>query len=127
MHADERPGVDIHRAHGPGLASADNTRSDCRSVSPTTQEIFDCPLAVAPWLPSAPVLDLAVAVLPVITDDTAADLITELTLTIVDQREELRAVRTVLSVALAKLAADGHEKLQLRARVCALLDERRAR
>ena len=73
--------------------------------------------AAAPWLPSMPAIDLAIATLPLITDATTSRVVTELAMTVVDQREQLAAVRTTMSIALTKLTdQEAKKKRALEAR-----------
>lgn len=76
---------------------------------PTANDLFDRPAAPSPWLPSQPAVEMALAILPVITDALAADVITELATTVVDLREELDAVRTEVSVLLQMMHDSGSE------------------
>lgn len=92
---------------------------------PTADEIFGQRLAPAPWPSSRPVLALVVELLPAIEDDLTADLVEHLALSLVDRDDELRAVREVLSSALAHLHAQHAEILRLRRRLADLHDERR--
>ena len=92
---------------------------------PTADEIFGQQLAPPPWLSSRPLLDLVVSVLPLSEDDLAADLLEQLALALVDQDDEIRAVRAVLSSALAMSHTQHVEILRLRRRLVDLLDARR--
>jgi hypothetical protein len=83
------------------------------------------PAPMSPW--SDPVIPLAIAVLPTLEDDLAADLVECLAFALVDRREELRAVRTVLSAALEQSHTLQVENLRLRRRVGDLLKLRRTR
>ena len=91
----------------------------------TADEIFGQQLAPTPWLSSRPLLDLVVSVLPLSEDDLAADLLEQLALALVDQDDEIRAVRAVLSSALAMSHTQHVEILRLRRRLVDLLDARR--
>ena len=62
-------------------------------------------LAPAVWPKSRPVLDVALEALRIVEDDLARKVIAELATTIVDQHEELAAVRFVLSESLTFSAA----------------------
>jgi len=70
-------------------------------------------------------LNLAIEALPAIADDLAADLITELALTVADLQEEVNAVRAVRSGALLQARELHLEIRRLRQRVGGLLDARR--
>lgn len=83
-------------------------------------------LAPAPGLPAARVLVVAVKVLPTVEDDIAADIIEHQALALVDRDEELKSLRTVLSVALDVLHASEAQTARLRRRVADLLRARRA-
>ena len=82
-------------------------------------------LAPAPWLSSARVRSVAVKVLPTVEDDIAADVIEQQALALVDRDEELKSLRTVLSVALDLLHASQARTARLRKRVAELLQARR--
>lgn len=73
----------------------------------------------APWPTSRPVLHVALAALPLLQDDIAAALITRMATTIADLGDELRAVRTILSYALA----DAHAQHVAVRRLATRLDE----
>jgi hypothetical protein len=92
---------------------------------PTADEIFGRELAPAPWPSSRPVLALVVEVLPTIEDELAADLLEYLALALVDRDDELRAVRAVLSSALALTHTQHAEIVRLRQRLHGLIDARR--
>ena len=87
-------------------------------------EIFGRRPAPVPWPSSRPVLALAIELLPTIADDIEADLIETLALTIIDRGDELRAVRAVLSSALALSHTQHVEIIRLRRRLAVLLDAR---
>jgi hypothetical protein len=86
----------------------------------TASEIFGEHLAPAPWPSSDRVLGIAIARLPSIQDDRAADLVEYLLHAILDREDELRAVRVVQSEALGLLHAQHAEIVQLQARLVAL-------
>jgi hypothetical protein len=92
---------------------------------PTAGEIFGRRLAPAPWLSSRPLLALIVEMLPTIEDDLTADLVEHLALAFVAVIDELRAVRVVLSSALALSHTQHVEILRLRRRLADLRDARR--
>ncbi len=94
-------------------------------IAQTADEIFGRRLAPAPWPASRSVLALVVEVLPTIEDDLAADLVEHLTLALADRDDELRAVRAVLSSALALSHTQHVEIIRLRRRLANLLDARR--
>jgi hypothetical protein len=83
-------------------------------------DIFGENVAPAPWPSSGPMLVMAIAQLSNIEDERAADLVDCLVHAILDRDDELRAVRVVLSEALALLHAQHTEIVQLQARVVAL-------
>ena len=95
------------------------------SAATTGQERLAKPLARPPWLPSLPVLDLALGALPVVTDDLAARLIIEMAITIADLREEVAAVRAVQSAALTTAHQQQIEIMRLRNRIADLRAQRR--
>lgn len=88
----------------------------------TADEIFGQRLALAPWLAVGPSVELVVAILPTVEDDLAADVVEHLGLELVDRVEEVRALRAVLSAALALARALDVENLRLKTRVADLLD-----
>ncbi len=92
---------------------------------PSVAEIFGPRLAPAPWPPSRPVLDLAIEVLPIVSDDVAADLLEQMAVTVADQRDELRALRATLSRALAHAHQQHLEILRFEQRLGDLRDELR--
>lgn len=96
-----------------------------RSTMPTADEIFGSRIAPVPWLSSRPVFALVVEVLPTIEDDLTADLIEYLVLILADRDDEVRAIRAVLSSALALSHAQHVEVIRLRRRLGDLLDARR--
>jgi hypothetical protein len=65
--------------------------------------------APAPWPKSRPVLELALEALRIIEDELARAVIARLATTIVDQDEELAAVRSVLSQSLTVSAAQRYK------------------
>ena len=92
---------------------------------PAADEIFGPRIAPAPWRSSRPALALVVEVLPTIEDDLTADLLEYVTLALADRNDEVRAIRAVLSSALALSHAQQATIVRLRRRVDALLDARR--
>lgn len=92
---------------------------------PTADEIFGRRPALTPWPSSRAVLALVIEVLPTVEDDLAVDLVSHLALALVDRGDELRAVRAVLSSALALSHAQHAELIRLRQRLGHLLDARR--
>jgi hypothetical protein len=82
--------------------------------------------APAVWPDARPVVAAAIAHLPHVTDDDAAALIEHLALAVADREAELRAVRTILSAALAEAHDLGVELRRTRDRYHRLLDARRA-
>ena len=92
---------------------------------PTADEIFGRRLALAPWLSSRPVIELVVEVLPTIEDDLTAELLEHVALALADRDDEVRAIRAVLSSALALSHAQHVEIVPLRQRLANLLDARR--
>ena len=79
----------------------------------------------APWLSSRPVLALIVEVLPTIEDNLTADLLEYVALALVDRDDEVRAVRAVLSSALALSHGQQATIVRMRRRLADLLDARR--
>ncbi len=69
-----------------------------------------------PWPSARPVLDVAIEALPFVESDFDADLIEHLALGIEDLHDERRAVRAVLSEALA-LAHEQHREIERLRRV----------
>ena len=82
-------------------------------------------LAPAPWPKSPPVLELSLDALGIIEDDLARAVIAQLATTIVDQIEELAAVRSVLSASLAFSTAQFGEVTSACHRLAELREERR--
>ena len=99
--------------------------TDKRLQTLTADEIFDRRLAPAPWRSSRQFLALVVEVLPLIEDDLMADLLEQLALALGDRDDEVRAVRGVLSSALALSHSQHVEINRLRRRLADLLDARR--
>jgi len=95
-------------------------------IAPAATEIFDRQIAPSPWPSSRDALDVAVAALPDIADALTADVVNALALSIVDLREELGAVRMVLSSALAHSQEQHVEILRLQRRLADVLDASRA-
>ncbi len=98
----------------------------------TTQEIHAAdvqwrPSSRSSWPTSADAVLVGRDALPHLDDDFGADVVEHLTATLVDVRDELRAVRVALSVTLDLLHSEQRETVRLRRRNSALLDERRAR
>lgn len=89
---------------------------------PTADEMFGRPLPPAPWPVPGRVLALVVELLPTIEDDLMADLLEHLALALADRDDEVRAVRAVLSSALALSHTQHVEILRLRKRLADLLD-----
>jgi hypothetical protein len=79
------------------------------------------------WPSSVPALLAAIEALPAIQDDTVADIVEMLAITIVDREEELRAVRLVLSHALGLVHQQKLDLRQMREQRDRLLTELRAR
>lgn len=104
------------------------TATDVAAVEslPTADELFTRRSAPAPWPSSTAVRALGLELLPTIADDLTADLVEHLSLSLVDRGDELRAVRSVLSAALALLHGQHVEIARLRAQHHRLLDEYRA-
>jgi hypothetical protein len=75
---------------------------------------------------SGDVLDAAVRHLPDILDPEVVNLVEALALTLVDAREHVAALRRTQRTTLELLRTEGTEARRLRARLHALLDERRA-
>lgn len=94
------------------------------SSMPAVAEIFRAATPV-PWPSTRSVLDVAIELLPAIDDDLEADLVEALVLAIIDGEDESRAVRLVLSEALALAHAQHVEIVRLQKRVADLLDARR--
>jgi hypothetical protein len=92
---------------------------------PRADEIFGPQVTPAPWPTSLPVLALVLEVLPTIEDELTADLLEHVALAFVGRDDELRAVRAVLSCALALSHTQHVEIVRLRGRLADLLDERR--
>ena len=93
---------------------------------PTADEIFSRQPARAPWPSSQPVLDVALEALPAIEDDIARDIIAHLAQAIADLRNELAAVRPILSAALTHAHLQHIEIMRLRQRLVDMHDARRA-
>jgi hypothetical protein len=89
-------------------------------------EIFGRQLAPAGWRSSRPVLALVVELLPTIDDALTADLLEHLALALLDRDDEVRALRAVLSSALALSHAQNTEAIWLQAALARLRDEYRA-
>ena len=84
--------------------------------------------ALAPgpsWPDATDILQAAVALLPTIQDDTAADLIEGLAAALVDAQEQVRATTVTRSVTLALLHREVAETRRLRQRLHDLLDATR--
>lgn len=75
------------------------------------------------WPSSQPVLEIAVEVLPTIEDALTADLVERLACALIEHGDELRAVRDVLSSALALSHTQHVEIVRLQAALARLLDE----
>ena len=118
-------GCSVRRPVPMPVPLTDATSADA-DVIPTAENIFDRPLASAPWLPSRPVLDLALTAIPVVTDDLAASIIVQMAETIVDLREELQSVRSVQAMALGLLHQRHAEVIRLKSRLSAQRDEARS-
>jgi hypothetical protein len=71
-------------------------------------------------------LDLALAAMPSVTDDIAVGIIAAMAETIADLRDEMRAVRVVLSSSLTHAHQQHVEILRLRQRLAELHEARRA-
>jgi hypothetical protein len=87
--------------------------------------IFNRRSTPVPSTSSRAVLASAVALLPAIADDRAADLIEHLARAIVDLEDELRALRALLSEALAMTHTQHVEMVRRQKRLVDLLDRRR--
>ena len=92
---------------------------------PTADEMFGQRVAPAQWLSSRPVIELVVEMLPAIEDDLTADLLAHVALVLADRDDEVRAIRAVLSSALALSQAQHVEILRLKKRLADLLDSGR--
>jgi hypothetical protein len=82
-------------------------------------------LAPAPWPNSRPVVEVALDALRVIEDELARRVIAQLASTIVDQNEELAAVRAVSSASLTFSAAQLGQATNARRRLGERLAEER--
>lgn len=82
--------------------------------------------APAVWPDPRPVVAVAVEHLPLVTDDDTAAVVEHLAHAVADREAELRAVRVVLSAALAEAHDLRVELRRVRERYHALLDARRA-
>ncbi len=89
-------------------------------------EIFGPRLSPVPWPSSSASCALALDALPVVEGALEVDLVAYFTLALLDRDEELRAVRAVLSAALAKLYAHHQEHGRLQASHDRLREEYRA-
>ena len=92
---------------------------------PTAHDIFGSRIAPAPWLASRPVFALVAEVLPTIKDDLTADLLEYVALVLADRDDELRAIRAVVSSALALSHAQHIKVTRLRQRLADLLEGQR--
>ena len=89
---------------------------------PTADEMFGQRLAAAQWLSSRPVIELVVEMLPAIEDDLTAELLEHVALVLADRDDEVRAIRAVLSSALALSHTQQVEILRLKKRLADLID-----
>lgn len=85
------------------------------------------PSSVSPWPPSADAVLLGRDALNHLDDELAIDVVEHLVSTLVDVRDELRAVRAALSETLALLHDEQRETVRLKQRNISLLSDRRGR
>jgi hypothetical protein len=95
------------------------------NLMPTAAEIFGERIAPAPWLSSRSVFALVAEVLPTVEDNLAAELLEHVALALADRDDEVRAIRAVLSSALALSHAQQAAIVRLRRRLADLLDAQR--
>ena len=104
----------------------DSVVTNAAARMPTADEIFGRPPAPVLWPATRPVLEIAIEVLPMITDDVTTDLIEHLAVLLVDCDEALHVTRELLSGALAMTHAQHVVIIRLQARLARLLDEFRS-
>jgi hypothetical protein len=92
----------------------------------TAADVCWRPSGAPPWPTSADVMLVGRDALPHLDDDLAIDVVEHLVVTLVDVRDELRAVRATLSASLDLLHREQREVVRLRRRNIEQLDELRA-
>ena len=92
---------------------------------PTVDEIFGPRIRTGTLAVARPALSLVAAVLPTVGDDLTANLLEYVALALAHHDDEIRAIRAVLSPALALSHTQHVEILRLRRHLADLLDARR--